>query len=71
MFPGRCKADADVDEWLLRSQLRGGLLPAAAERFVKLDGGIEQCKARLRELVVQPDREIIHSLYGVGYKFEW
>ena len=28
-------------------------------------------KIRKKIAAVQPDREIIHSLYGVGYKYEW
>ena len=28
-------------------------------------------KIRRKIGAVQPDREVIHSLYGVGYKFEW
>ncbi len=28
-------------------------------------------KIRKKISAVQPDREVIHSLYGVGYKYEW
>ena len=42
--------------------LGGGGLPAAAERLEQRDRGIEALEAHLRELV--------HSLYGVGYKYE-
>jgi two-component system response regulator BaeR len=28
-------------------------------------------KIRKKMAAVLPDREIVHSVYGVGYKYEW
>jgi two-component system response regulator BaeR len=34
-----------------------------------VDSHVKKIRKKISDVV--PDREIIHSVYGVGYKYEW